>query len=164
MEKSLISFSSIGVIHTPHNSLEQIPIQSSGATKIIAEIEVFPQYREGLMHLEGFSHIFLLYHFHKVTTTKLLVKPFLDDSLHGVFATRAPVRPNPIGISVVELLEVTDSGLIVRGADMLNNTPLLDIKPFIDGVDNPPVQRSGWLTGKLNYFREKVSDNRFTQD
>ena len=161
MEKS-VSFKYIGFIRTPFEFTEGVPIQTS-YSKTEGVIKLFPEFFEGLLDLEGFSHIILLYHFHKVLETKLKVKPFLEDNIHGVFATRAPVRPNPIGISIVELLEIyePESLLKIRGVDMINNTPLIDIKPFIPHFDNRKAT-VGWLKN-TNYTSKnhQISDDRF---
>jgi tRNA-Thr(GGU) m(6)t(6)A37 methyltransferase TsaA len=139
-----------------------IPIQTS-YSKTEGTIKLFSEYSEGLLDLEGFSHIILLYHFHEVYETKLKVKPYLDDKSHGVFATRAPVRPNPIGISTVELLEVNRPKCLlkIRGVDMINDTPLIDIKPFIPHFDNREAT-AGWLNN-TNYalMTHRISDDRF---
>ena len=107
-------------------------------------MEVFPEYAPGLQDLDGFSHIILLYVWHEAQGFDLLVKPFLDDQKHGIFATRYPGRPNQIGISIVRLLAVRDNLLEIEGADMLDNTPLLDIKPYVPDFDIRTGTRNGW--------------------
>jgi tRNA-Thr(GGU) m(6)t(6)A37 methyltransferase TsaA len=134
----------IGIIHTPLTETGNTPIQSS-RSEIQGTIEVFPQYLEGLDGIEEFSHIYLLYGFHRAwPEVSLKVQPFLDDQLHGIFATRYPCRPNPLGLSVVQLMERKDTILHFKGADMLDGTPLLDIKPYIPEFDIFTTEKIGW--------------------
>ena len=133
----------IGVIHSPFKVKDQTPIQAS-RSQAVGEVEVFPEYAPGLQDLDGFSHIILLYVWHEAQGFDLLVKPFLDDQKHGIFATRYPGRPNQIGISIVRLLAVRDNLLEIEGADMLDNTPLLDIKPYVPDFDIRTGTRNGW--------------------
>ena len=133
----------IGIIHTPFTDKAQVPIQASRSAAT-GFVEVYPDYAEGLQDLDGFSHIILLYVFHEFTDWSLLVKPFLDDQLRGLFATRFPARPNPIGLSVVTLISRNDNILQVEGLDMLDGTPLLDIKPYVSDFDVRTGTRSGW--------------------
>lgn len=145
-----IVFHPIGVIHSPIKEKEDAPIQSS-RSKIDATVEVFLEYSQGLEGIEEFSHIYLFYHLHRAEqTASLLVKPFLDDQTHGVFSTRHPCRPNPIGFSVVQLLGRENNRLFICGADMVDGTPLLDIKPYITNFDVFKVTKSGW------YQRRKI--------
>ncbi|MBA3072701.1 MAG: tRNA (N6-threonylcarbamoyladenosine(37)-N6)-methyltransferase TrmO [Anaerolineae bacterium] len=138
----------IGIIHTSLTDKHNSPIQSS-RSDIAGTIEVFPQYMEGLDGIEAFSHIYLLYRFHQVDQeVALKVKPFLDDQEHGVFATRYPNRPNPLGFSVVQLTGRQANLLEFKGADMLDGTPLLDIKPYIPEFDVFSVSKSGWFTNR----------------
>ena len=139
---------SIGIIHTPYKQLGETPIQAA-RSKEVGKVEVFKEYCEGLDDLEGFSHIILLYRFHKASGYTLKAKPFLDDKEKGIFAIRTPRRPNHIGLSVVELLEKKDNVLRVKGVDMLDGTPLIDIKPFVPAFDHRQKVRYGWLEGKL---------------
>jgi tRNA-Thr(GGU) m(6)t(6)A37 methyltransferase TsaA len=141
-------FKPIGVIHTPLKSREDAPLQAS-RSDALGEVEVYDEYAEGLTDIEGFSHIILVYLFHRSAGYSLLVKPFLDDVKRGLFATRAPWRPNPIGVSTVELLGRDGSVLKVRGVDMLDGTPLLDIKPYVPEFDGRNGVRIGWLEGSL---------------
>ena len=156
-----IIYHPIGVIHTPFQEIEGMPIQPSGAQGVRGRVEVYPQYLPGLNDLGGFSHLILIYHFHHVKEAQLVVTPFLDTQPHGVFATRAPKRPNPIGLSVVRLLEVTDNILLVENVDILDGTPLLDIKPCVPVFDHPPVERVGWLENVQGAALHKRSDRRF---
>lgn len=133
----------IGTIYSPFTQLENMPIQAS-RSQAIGRVSVFPHYAEGLDGLEGFSHIFLLYVFHCSTSYELKVKPFLDDTLHGLFSTRFPYRPNPIGLSVVRLLTCRENILGIEGVEVLDGTPLLDIKPYVPDFDVCTGTRSGW--------------------
>ena len=134
----------IGVIHSPHELAEDTPIQPVYARGVKGRAEIFPEYAEGLRDLEGFSHICLIYWFHKASAARLTVKPFLDDATHGVFATRAPCRPNPIGFSVVRLVRREESVLHLEDVDVLDGTPLLDIKPYVTRFDYREDARCGW--------------------
>ena len=138
----------IGIIHSPFQSGAETPIQPS-RSRANGQVEVFKEYQEGLEDIEGFSHIILIYWFHKSKGYSLKVKPFLDDALRGVFATRAPSRPNQIGISVVRLLERKENILYVKGIDVLDGTPLLDIKPHVPDFESGEIVRIGWLEGKI---------------
>ena len=141
-------FKSIGIIHTPITDKENAPIQSS-RSEIEGTVEVFPEFAQGLAGIEEFSHIYLLYGFHRSkSSVSLKVKPFLDDQLHGVFATRHPSRPNPLGISVVRLIGRKDNILSFKGADMLDGTPLWDVKPYIPEFDVFTVERIGWFQNR----------------
>jgi tRNA-Thr(GGU) m(6)t(6)A37 methyltransferase TsaA len=140
-----------------------MPIQPKGAAGVRGEVEVYPEYRQGLKDLEGFSHVILIYHFHKVREQELIVTPFLDNEPRGVFATRAPKRPNPIGLSVVKLLHVDGGRLHVENLDILEGTPVLDIKPYVPAFDHPEVERVGWLEGAQDGVEHKRSDERFEE-
>ena len=156
-----IEFQPIGVIHTPFTKLEDMPIQPAGAVGVKGTVEVFEEFRAGLMDLDGFSHIILLYHFHCSQGFALSVVPFLDPEARGLFATRAPKRPNPIGLSVVQLDEVEGGVLHIRNVDVLDGTPLLDIKPHVPEFDNQTGVRTGWLESLGKAVTEKKSDDRF---
>ena len=138
-----------------------MPIQPAGARGVAGTVEVLPEYCDGLKDLEGFSHIFLIYHFHLSQGYSLRVKPFLDDSMRGVFATRAPKRPNAIGISVVRLVETEGCTLRIEDVDIAEGTPLLDIKPYVPQFDAREVERIGWLVGKVEKAMEMEADERF---
>jgi len=133
----------IGVIRSPFTDRREPPIQPS-RSKSVGRVEVFPEFAEGLHDLEGFSHLILLYVFHHSEEYSLMVKPFLDDRLRGLFATRHPSRPNPIGLSVVSLLRADGTVLEIEGVDVLDGTPLLDIKPYIPEFDIRANVRAGW--------------------
>jgi tRNA (adenine37-N6)-methyltransferase len=138
----------IGVILSPFMVREGMPIQASHSLAR-GYVEVYPEFAEGLQDLEGFSHIFLLYVFHESSGYSLLAKPFLDDQLRGLFATRYPYRPNPIGISVVRLITINNNILEIEGVDMLNGTPLLDIKPYVPDFDIRTGTCNGWYDSRL---------------
>jgi tRNA-Thr(GGU) m(6)t(6)A37 methyltransferase TsaA len=133
----------IGVIHTPFNDKSQTPIQPT-RSQATGRVEVFPEFAAGLKDLEEFSHIILLYAFHCSSGYSLQVKPFLDDQLRGLFATRHPCRPNPIGLSIVRLLACRENILDIEGVDMLDGTPLLDIKPYVPDFDVRTEVKTGW--------------------
>lgn len=135
---------SIGVLHTPFMEKGTTPIQAS-RSDAVGQAEIYPEYVEGLRDLDGFSHIILVYYFHLSENYALVVKPFLDDEKRGLFATRYPCRPNPIGLSIVKLVECRKAILYLRGVDMLDGTPLLDIKPYVPEFDTRSQTRSGWL-------------------
>ena len=133
----------IGVIHSPFTEKDKTPIQAS-RSQAIGLVEIYPEFADGLKDIEALSHIYLLYAFHESDGYTLQVKPFLDDQEHGVFATRHPCRPNPLGISVVKLLSRKENSLTVEGIDTLDGTPLLDIKPYIPDFDLRTDVRTGW--------------------
>ncbi len=153
MRKS-VRYRPIGTIHTPFKALAGMPIQPTGAREMRGTVEVAPDYQAGLKDLRGFSHIILLYHFHRSRGFDLDVTPFLDSQRRGVFATRAPRRPNPIGLSVVRLVGVRGRRLTVAGIDILDGTPLLDIKPYVSAFDHPRSTRVGWLARALSRLGE----------
>ena len=160
-----ISFRPIGTIYTPFKEASGTPIQGAISGDQKGEIAVRPEYGEGLDDLAGFSHLILIYSFHRLDGYKLKVKPYLDNRERGIFATRSPCRPNPLGITVVELVEVDGCRLTVKGVDMLNETPLLDIKPSVPLFDHRNVARCGWFEPHLKRIAEKetmpVADDRF---
>jgi len=133
----------IGVIRSPFTDRREPPIQPS-RSRSVGRVEVFPEFAEGLHDLEGFSHLILVYVFHHSEEYSLMVKPFLDDRLRGLFATRHPSRPNPIGLSVVSLLRADGTVLEIEGVDVLDGTPLLDIKPYMPEFDIRANVRAGW--------------------
>lgn len=151
----------IGLIRTPHKNLEDMPIQPKGAAGVAGVIVLDEDYASGLADLLGFSHIYLIYQFHKATRTEMEVMPFMDSKKRGVFATRSPLRPNHIGLSIVELVSVDGLKITVCNVDMLDKTPLLDIKPYIKEFDHMENTRSGWLKATGEDLRQKRSDNRF---
>jgi tRNA-Thr(GGU) m(6)t(6)A37 methyltransferase TsaA len=162
MNREQIAFSPIGIIHTPHTNINNMPIQPIAAKGIKGHIELYPEYAEGLTDLEGFSHITLLYYFHKIQGYKLMVKPFMDDKEHGIFACKAPKRPNAIGTSTVKLISIDKNIVHIEMVDMLNETPLLDIKPFFPKYDNRLDAVAGWLDKTVPVPEENMrSDERF---
>ena len=153
----------IGLIHTPYKEPKDMPIQPLGAMGIKGYVEIEPIYSDGLKDLDGFSHIILLYHLHLSSGFDLIVEPFLDDQKRGLFATRAPNRPNPIGLSVVRLVAIEENILHIENVDVVNGTPLIDIKPYIpmfNGVDDLQI---GWVEGKFGEAEEKKADRRFSR-
>jgi len=156
-----VTFSPIGILETPFESPEGMPIQPAGAKDVLGDAVIFDEYIEGLQDLDGFSHIILLYYFHKSQRYDLKVTPFLDQVKRGLFATRAPNRPNGIGLSIVELLAIEGNRLHLQGADMLNQTPLLDIKPYVPAFDAQPDADTGWLARSTDADISRLSDDRF---
>ncbi|MDY6796496.1 MAG: tRNA (N6-threonylcarbamoyladenosine(37)-N6)-methyltransferase TrmO [Actinomycetota bacterium] len=148
-EKREVILKSIGIIHTPFSSRSQAPIQGGFAPENEGEVELFDEFAEGLKDIEGFSHIILIYCFHLSPDFNLVVKPFLDSQPRGVFSTRAPWRPNPIGLTIVRLSRREGGLLHVKGVDMVDGTPLLDIKPHVPPFTYEEELRLGWLEGKL---------------
>jgi tRNA-Thr(GGU) m(6)t(6)A37 methyltransferase TsaA len=144
MRETAITYRPIGVIRSEHSAAEKTPIQPAYAKGCKGRVEVFPEFAPGLRDVEGFSHIYLIYHFHKAGLAKLIVKPFLQDLERGVFATRAPCRPNALGLSIVELVRREGNVLYLDGVDILDGTPLLDIKPYTVKFDRFETARNGW--------------------
>ncbi|MFV0437096.1 MAG: tRNA (N6-threonylcarbamoyladenosine(37)-N6)-methyltransferase TrmO [Desulfopila sp.] len=151
----------IGIIHTPFTELQNMPIQPVGASEVQGQVVIDPEFAAGLADLAGFSHLFLLYLFHQATRTELTVTPFMDTVPRGVFATRSPLRPNHLGLSVVRLLSVTGTTVHIQGADILDGTPLIDIKPYISAFDQVKNSRDGWMEGTRADVAAKRSDDRF---
>jgi len=156
-----VEYNVIGVIHTPYKEIKDMPIQAKGGEGVRGVVEVKPEYALGLKDLEGFSYIILIFHLHLSKGFSLEVKPFLDDEEHGVFATRAPKRPNPIGISIVKLIRRDGCRLEIEDVDMVDGTPLLDIKPYVPEFDNRSEGRIGWLGKNIDKLKERRSDGRF---
>jgi tRNA-Thr(GGU) m(6)t(6)A37 methyltransferase TsaA len=156
-----INYRSIGTIHSPHTDIRGMPIQPSGAVGIQGRVEILPEYAAGLKDLDGFSHIILVYHFHRAGPPLLTVVPFMDTQPRGLFATRAPRRPNPIGLSVVRLLGIEGTTLYVENIDVLDGTPLLDLKPYVPQFDQPAATRIGWLESTGQQVRTRRADARF---
>ena len=159
--EAVISYTPIGIIHSPFKTPPGTPIQAAGARGIVGTIVLAPAYIPGLQDLEGFSHLLLIYHFHLVQDVRLTVTPFLDDHAHGIFATRAPTRPNPIGISIVHLLRMEGETLHIEDVDVVDGTPLLDIKPFVPAFDVRDNVRVGWLTNNRANLSQVRADERF---
>ncbi len=144
MNDEIFSFRSIGTIYSPHKDVSRIPIQPVFCNDIEGSIELEPEYADGLRGLEGFSHIYLFYYFHESRKVCLQLKPYLSDQEQGIFASRAPHRPNKLGMSLVRLVSIEDNILHVKDIDILNSTPLFDIKPYIQRFDSRDNVRSGW--------------------
>jgi len=154
----------IATIHSPFCNLVNMPVQPKGAKDTYATIEFRDEFKDGLKDLDGFSHLYLIYYFHKVKEHKLSVVPFNDKSNtpRGVFATRTPMHPNSIGLSVVELVSVEDNIVTIKGIDVLDGTPLLDIKPYIENFDKVEGEvKSGWMKSSQEEVSQKKSDDRF---
>lgn len=159
----IISYTPIGYFKTPFHALEDMPIQPTGAQGVEGTIEIVADYVEGLKDLDGFSHVIVLSHLHKSSGFKLTVRPFLDNSPHGVFSTRAPKRPNSIGFSIMRLKSVVGNIVTLEGADVLDGTPVLDLKPYVADFDNCDADRFGWLEGRGENAQSHRSDDRFTK-
>jgi len=156
-----IEFEPIGIIHSPFTKPEGMPIQPSAALGIKGTVKVFENFLAALKDLDGFSHIILLYYFHRSRNFKLTVVPFLDTKPRGLFATRAPKRPNPIGFSVVKLEKIEKNVLYINKVDILDGTPLLDIKPYVPKFDAQINVKTGWLEKIGKNIVNKKSDKRF---
>ena len=156
-----ITYNPIGTIRTPFLLKKEMPVQPAGAMGYKGTVILKEKFAQGLSGLEGFSHIWLIYHFHKSEGFNLQVVPFLDDKKHGLFATRVPRRPNQIGISVVKLLSINNNILEIENVDIVDGTPLLDIKPYIPAFDCYDTERNGWIGDKNTDLNKIRSDNRF---
>jgi len=157
-----ITYKPIGIIHSPFAEPKGAPIQPPAALNTPGTVVLFPEYQEGLQDLEGFSHLFLIYHFHLSQQYNLKVTPFLDVTKRGVFATRAPARPNPIGLSVVRLERLEGCTLHILDVDVVDGTPLLDIKPYVPAFDVRAEARIGWLAANLEKLTTICADGRFS--
>jgi tRNA-Thr(GGU) m(6)t(6)A37 methyltransferase TsaA len=158
-----VKYRPIGIIHSPFKNPKGTPIQPAGAKGINGTVEVFPKYAEGLKDVEGFSYIILIYHFHLSKRASLTVKPFMDDEVRGIFAMRGPSRPNPIGLSVVRLIRIEQSILHIRDVDIVDGTPLLDIKPYVPEFDVREAEKTGWLERNVHKLSTSKDDGRFTK-
>lgn len=147
MNKTNVSYRPIGVIHSEHITAQKTTIQPIYAKGCMGRAEIFPEFVQGLQDLDGFSHIYLIYHLDRAGSAKLIVKPFMEDVERGVFATRAPCRPNSIGLSIVELVRREGNVLHLDGMDILDGTPLLDIKPYTAKFDHIETMHNGWQDG-----------------
>lgn len=157
-----ITYQPIGYFNTPHTDVRGMPIQPSGAGEVHGTITVLPEFCEGLRDIEDFSYLIVLYHLHEICGQELTVTPFLDNSPHGIFATRSPKRPNPVGLSVIKLVGVAGDTLLLRNVDVLDGTPVIDIKPYVPDFDVWPARRVGWFEGKSGNATSTRSDDRFT--
>jgi len=156
-----VTFRPIGLIRTPFRGVAGMPIQAVAARGIPGTIEIADEFVEGLRDLEGFSHLTLLYHLHAVEAPVLTVTPFLDDDVHGIFATRSPARPNAIGLSTVRLVRLREREIDIEDVDMLDGTPLLDIKPYVPAFDDRAGAEVGWFQERLERLPRTVADDRF---
>lgn len=162
MNKNNISLERIGIIKTPWLTPENMPIQPTGAKTVKGTIVLNENYVAGLKNLEEFSHIILIYQLHLIKEPKLEVIPFMDTEPKGIFATRSPKRPNKLGISIVEIEHINKNKIHILDVDMMNGSPLLDIKPFFEDFDNRFHTKKGWLAKKTNLDKENFkSDERF---
>ena len=157
-----ITYTPIGVVHSPFTTLEGMPLQTAAAQGIPGTVDLEPAFRKGLKDLEAFSHLILLTHLHRMTGYALEVTPYLDDQAHGVFATRSPRRPNPLGLSVVRLIAIEEGRLLIEDVDLLDGTPLLDLKPYVPAFDARETARIGWFAGRVDRVHTTRADDRFS--
>lgn len=155
--KEEINIKPIGIIHTPYDEPKGMPIQGTFDKEVVGTIELFPQFQDGLKDIEGFSHIILIYHFNRSKDAKLIGKPFLEDEPHGIFAIRSPHRPNHIGISIVKLEKIEGNVVTFSEVDILDETPLLDIKPYVSHFDSRGDVKNGWLE---KHFKDGITPKR----
>ena len=156
-----IIYKPIGIVHSPFKEPKGVPIQPSAAKDMEGTVEIYPEFVGGLKDLDGFSHIVLLCHFHLTKGYSLEVVPYMDDKLRGVFATRAPSRPNPIGLSVVRLDSIEKNTLHIRDVDIVDGTPVLDIKPYVTAFVPGETERIGWLESRVKKLDKTKDDGRF---
>ena len=153
-------FNYIGKVFSEFKTIENMPIQGAGISKGNGYIEIFDKYLEGIKDLEGFSHCYVIFHLHEINDYSLHVKPFLDNELRGIFATRSPKRPNAIGLSIVKIDSVQNNRVILNEIDILDGTPILDIKPYITQFDEITSEKDGWYESGMNP-KNILSDERF---
>jgi tRNA-Thr(GGU) m(6)t(6)A37 methyltransferase TsaA len=158
-----VKYRPIGVVHSPFKEARGVPIQPAAGKDVEATVELFTEYAEGLRDLDGFSHIILIYHLHLSKGFALKVKPYLENQLRGVFSTRAPSRPNSIGLSVVRLDRIEGSKLYIRDVDIVDGTPLLDIKPYVPEFEERGKVRIGWLERRVKKLHRARDDGRFVK-
>jgi tRNA-Thr(GGU) m(6)t(6)A37 methyltransferase TsaA len=158
-----ITYSPVGVLRSPFTRLEGMPLQAVAAGEIRARVEIRTELAPGLRDLDGFSHLHLITHLHRAAPGGLEVVPFLDGTVRGIFATRSPRHPNPIGLSIVRLVSVTGSTLEITGVDLLDGTPVLDIKPYVPTFDWVSAERTGWLQGVAERVHHVRADRRFEE-
>ena len=156
-----ITYRPVGILRSPFTSPEGMPLQSVAADEVRARVEIRAELEPGLRDLEGFSHLHLITHLHRGRAGALTVVPFLDDTVRGVFATRSPLHPNPIGLSIVRLVEVSGCSLVISGVDLLDRTPVLDIKPYVPTFDCVAAERTGWLESAADRVHHVKADRRF---
>jgi tRNA-Thr(GGU) m(6)t(6)A37 methyltransferase TsaA len=158
-----IKYKPIGIIHSPFKEPKGTPIQAESGKNIEGLIEIFPEYSEGLKDLDGFSYIIVLYHFHLIKDAPLLVKPYMDENEHGIFSIRGPARPNPIGMSITRLIRIKKNKLYIRDIDIVDGTPLLDIKPYVPAFDVKESEKIGWLQNNQHKLHTSKDDGRFVR-
>lgn len=163
-EAANIVFTPIGVVRSPFTTTQGMPIQPTVAREVTAEVVIDAAFAEGLADLEGFSHIYLIYVFHRAGPTRLKVVPFIDTVARGLFSTRAPNRPNPIGLSLTRLIGRTDNILHIAGVDILDGTPVLDIKPYVPALQPDGDVRIGWMEGRTGAIAGPSADARLRAD
>jgi len=156
-----VVFTPIGRIRSPFHTTVGMPIQSVGAKGVAGTVEIEPAYQAGLKDIDGFDYLILIYYLHLPGEYTLEVKPFLDEQAHGVFATRSPRRPNPIGLSIVRLVQVAAYQLHIEDVDVIDGTPLLDIKPYVPAFDDRVAERIGWLAKNISAVYHVSADDRF---
>ena len=161
MQTQSIVYRPIGIIHSPYRDAADMPIQPPGAAGVAGTVAVVEKYQEGLKDIDGFSHLILIYHFHLSRGFSLKVTPFMDDVEHGVFATRAPRRPNAIGMSIVRLVRVEGSLLHIEDVDIVDGTPLLDLNPYVQLFDSRQDVKTGWLADTGKSVFQARADERF---
>jgi tRNA (adenine37-N6)-methyltransferase len=144
MEKQVVMHS-IGIVHSPYKEAKGTPIQGVFSDKAEAWVELKEKYAKGLTDLDGFSHAILLYHFHLSDREEIMAKPYLEEKEHGIFAIRSPHRPNHIGLSIVKIKKIEGNRLYFTKVDVLDGTPVLDIKPYVKQFDSRPDAKSGWI-------------------
>ena len=159
-----VVYQPIGVVHSPFKTPRDVPIQATAAEGVPGCVDLPMDYVKGLKDVEGFSYLILIYHFHLAHEYSLLVKPFLDKRLHGLFATRAHSRPNPVGLLVVRLTKIENNLLHIQDVDRIDGTPLLDIKPFIPEFDQRNAEKIRWLAVKVNKMHSSRDDGRFAKN
>ena len=159
-----VTYQPLGIVHSPFKDPVGMPIQAMAAPGVAGTLEMDPAYVEGLRDIDGFSHLIVIYHLHLSRPGSLLVTPFLDTQAHGIFATRSPQRPNAIGLSVVRLIRVDGVHLHVEDVDMVDGTPILDLKPYVPQFDNRPAERIGWFANNIARVGETRADRRFAAD
>jgi len=158
------TYHAIGVLRTPFPKAEGAPIQPAGALGVAGTLELLPEYAAGLADIEGFSHLIVLYHLHKVEKVSLTVTPFLDSTARGLFATRAPCRPNPVGLSVVRLVRAQGNVLYLENVDMVDKSPVIDVKPYVAAFDSWPDSTAGWLERCAGRAHDMRADTRFARE
>lgn len=160
----VVTYQPIGVVRSPFTTLEGMPLQTVAAQGVQGSVELEPILAAGLKDLAAFSHLILLTHLHQMSGYSLEVTRYLDDQPHGLFATRSPRRPNPIGLSVVRLIAIQDATLIIEDVDLLDGTLVLDLKPYVPTFDARETERIGWYAGRIERVQTTRSDRRFTED